>query len=276
MPPPPPGPRRRPPGLRAQIGAVRDAAMALVMAHIELAKAEAASIASEVGKVAALGAIAIGLVIMAVLLAVIGTSLFLGEWLLGSMGWGVLHGVLAFLDIAVAAVLVGLGVSARRIGRSVLAAVIVGGVIGVLLAFDLPNQLYAAIGDAIGLPVEPGVRPLVVGVLFGGLVGLVAGIFAATLMDASGGGRFTALAGLTVLGVIIGAFSAITFGVQVGAALGITAFYITWMALMGIDIARTGIDLDALKARFYPETTIETSKETLEWLQKRMPPGIGS
>ena len=32
---------------------------------------------------------------------------------------------------------------------------------------------------------------------------------------------------------------------------------------------------EALKARFYPAQTIDTSKETLEWLQKRMPPGIG-
>ena len=45
---------------------------------------------------------------------------------------------------------------------------------------------------------------------------------------------------------------------------------------MGIDVARTGIDVEALKHRFIPVQTIDTSKETLEWLQKRMPPGIGS
>ena len=36
------------------------------------------------------------------------------------------------------------------------------------------------------------------------------------------------------------------------------------------------LDVEALKRRFYQEQTIDTSKETLEWLQKRMPPGIGS
>ena len=36
------------------------------------------------------------------------------------------------------------------------------------------------------------------------------------------------------------------------------------------------VDIEALKNRFYPVQTIDTSKETLEWLQKRMPPGIGS
>ena len=44
----------------------------------------------------------------------------------------------------------------------------------------------------------------------------------------------------------------------------------------GGHVARRGIDLEGLKDRFYPSQTIETSKETLEWLQKRMPPGIGS
>ena len=45
---------------------------------------------------------------------------------------------------------------------------------------------------------------------------------------------------------------------------------------MVIDVARTGIDVEALKQRFTPTQTIETSKETLEWLQTRMPPGNGS
>jgi hypothetical protein len=270
------GGRRQPPGFRAQIGSTRDAVMALVMAHVDLAKAELGAIVSEVGRVAALGGLAIVLVIAALLLAIIGTSLFLGEWLLGSMGWGILHGVLAFLDIAVAAVLLALGVSVGRVGRSFLVGVVTGVLVGILLALNLPNQLYTALGEMSGMAVEPGIRPLVVGMLFGGLVGLVAGILSAVLMNAAAGGRFVALAGLTVLGVAVGAFTAITFSVQVGAALGITVFYITWIVFMAMDIARTGIDLDALKARFYPGTTIDTSKETLEWLQKRMPPGIGS
>ena len=59
---------------------------------------------------------AIVVVILAGLLAVIGTALFLGEWLLGSLGWGVLHGILAFTGIAVAAGLLALGVGGDRIG----------------------------------------------------------------------------------------------------------------------------------------------------------------
>ena len=250
--------------------------MALVIAHIDLAKAEAGAIAGEVGRVAALGALAIALVIFAVFLLVIGLSLGIGEWVLGSMGWGVVHGVELFLAVAMAAILLAVGIAPARIVRALAGGIVVGLVIGVALALNLPNQAYAAIGDATGLPVDPGIRPLVVGLLIGGFIGLIAGLFAAAQMNAAAGGRFAALAGLTVLGFALGAFTAITFGPQVGAGIGITVGYLTWMALMGADVARTGIDVEALKNRFYPVQTIDTGKETLEWLQKRMPPGIGS
>ena len=246
------------------------------MAHVELAKAEAGAIAGQVGRLAALGALALVLVIFAVFLLAIGISLTIGEWLLGSMGWGVIDGVLLFLSVAMAAVLLGVGISGRRIGGSLIAAIVIGIVVGVVLGLDLLNQAYKAIGDATELAVDPGVRPLVVGVLLGGLVGLVAGIITAVRMSASGGGRFVAWAGLTVLGVALGAFTAITFSPQVGAGIGITVGYLAWMLLMALDVSRTGIDIEGLKNRFTPTQTIETSKETLEWLQKRMPPGIGS
>jgi hypothetical protein len=284
-PPPPPSsgsgtptgrPRSKPPGLRDQIAATRDAALTLVMAHVELAKAEAGAIAGQVGRLAALGALALVLVIFAVFLLVIGVSLAIGEWVLGSMGWGVIDGVLLFLSVAMASVLLGVGISGRRIVRSLAAAVVIGIVVGVVLGLDLLNQLYTAIGDSTALAVEPGVRPLVVGVLLGGLVGLIAGVITAVRMSASGGGRFVAWAGLTVFGVALGAFTAITFSPQVGAGIGITVGYLAWMLLMALDVQRTGIDVEALKNRFTPTQTIETSKETLEWLQKRMPPGIGS
>ena len=247
-----------------------------MLAHIDLAKAETSAIGTEIGRVAALGGLAFLLVVFAVFLLVIGISLGLGEWLLGSMGWGVIDGVLAFLAVAMAAVLFALGISGRRIGLAFLGGVLVGILVGVVLGLGLLNQLYTAIGDALAIAVDPGIRPLVVGVLLGGFVGLIGGIVAAVSMSASGGGRFAAFAGLTVLGVALGAFTAITFGPQVGAAIGITVGYIAWIAFMGIDVARTGIDQEALKTRFTPVQTIETSKETLEWLQKRMPPGTGS
>ncbi len=115
-------------------------------------------------------------------------------------------------------------------------------------------------------------RPLVIGMLVVGILGLLLGLLMAWRAKASLGGA--AVGGL-VVGVLLGAFTAITFGPQPAAGVGIAVGYITWIALMAIDVSRTGIDTEALQARFYPAQTIETSKETLEWLQKRMPPGIG-
>jgi hypothetical protein len=51
------------------------------------------------------------------------------------------------------------------------------------------------------------------------IIGLVVGIVMAVRMSGSGGGRFVAIAGLTVLGAAIGAFTAITFGAQIGEAI---------------------------------------------------------
>src|SRR4051812_19108836 len=147
-----------PPGLFSSIRSTREAAERLVRAHIDLAKAEASAIKGEVARVAALAGVAIAVVLFAVILAVIGTSLFLGEWLLGSLGWGVLHGILLFAAIALACTVAALGVSGGRIGRAFVVGLIVAVVVGVGLALALPNQAYRSIGESVLPNVEPGIR----------------------------------------------------------------------------------------------------------------------
>ena len=276
--PPPAGSRgARPParGLRAQLLATRDAAIALAQAHIELAKTEVGAIAGEIGRLAGLIAAAIAILLLAGLLVVVGTSLFLGEWLLGSIGWGVLEGFLALVAIAIAAVLLAIGVEGGRLARSFAVGLLVAIVLGVALGLEWPNQAYAAAGEAARLNVAEGERPLVVGLLLGSLVGVLVG-FAMAIRIGSGGGRVGAIVGLAVVGALAGAFTAITFGPQVGAGVGITVGYVTWIVLMAVDVARRGVDFEAMKDRFYPTQSIDTGKETLEWLKTRMPPGIGS
>ena len=90
------------------------------------------------------------------------------------------------------------------------------------------------------------------------------------------GARFGVLIGLTVLGALIGAITSDDLRRRRSASpLGIAFAYATWIALMALDVSRTGIDVEALQQRFTPTMTIETSKETLEWLRQRMP-GNGS
>jgi hypothetical protein len=265
-------PPRQPdsPGLREQLRATRAAAMVFVRAHIELAKAELEEIKGEVARAAALGGVAIASLILLSLLLAIGGMLFAGEWIFGSIGWGVLLGAELLVAVAVTAVLVALRIPG--LGVDVLVALVIGIAVGLVLGFNLPNALFAAIGDASGLDVDPAVRPLVIGVgvvaILGAVVGLIAGA------RASGGQGAVAgfLAGL-IAGALVGAFLAITFGLRVGAALGVAAFLLAWPVLEGLRTQRQGIDMEALKARFYPVTTIDTTKESIEWAKAQVARG---
>ncbi|HJW22839.1 MAG TPA: phage holin family protein, partial [Candidatus Limnocylindrales bacterium] len=153
--PPSSAPSSEPPGIRAQIGATIEAGKRLVRAHIELAKAELGEIMGAVGRMVGLFAAAFVLVLFAATLLAIGGLMFLGEWLFGSIGWGVLLGVLLFLDIAVTAVLLALDVSARRVGTSVGIAVVVGVVVGIVMAFDLTHRGWTAVGDSVAAAYDP-------------------------------------------------------------------------------------------------------------------------
>jgi hypothetical protein len=249
--------------------------MRLVRAHVDLAKAEFSAIKGEIARVAVLAGIAIAVLLFAGIMAVIGTSLFLGEWLLGSIGWGVLHGIMLFVAVAVACTSAALGVSGGWIARSLILGVLVAVVVGVGLALAMPNRAYRSLGEMMLPTVEPGIRPLVIGIIVIGIIGLGIGVIGA-LRARGAGFRGGTILGGAVAGAALGAISAVETGAQVGAAIGITAGYVIWILAMTADIVRTGVDFDALKARFYPTQTIETSKETLAWLQSKMPPGIGS
>lgn len=245
------------------------------MAHVELAKAEASEIGGRVARAAALIALGVVLFLMIGMLLLIGLALFTSEWIFGSMGWGILHGVLLFSAVGVAAILAAIGIPGRRLVRAFLGALVIGLVVAGVLGLDGPNRLYTAIGDQLLPGVEAGVRPLVVGTIVGAVLGLILAVIT-IVRQGSGGGRVGLALALAVAGAAVGALSAITFGPQAGTALGLAVGYGAWTVLMGVDILGVGIDTDTLKARFMPTQTIDTSKETLEWLRRRMPPGMGS
>lgn len=191
---------REPAGLRAQIGAVRDALRRLISAHIDLAKAEAAEIGAEIKRVMLLGGVALAALLALLFLLPIGLLLFLGDLIFGSIGWGVLLGSMVLVDVAVVAVLIAIGVSRSRVGQALLVA--------------------------LGI----------------GIIVLAAGIL-------------------------------LHIHLRPWAALSTFVVLLAWPIAAGYAVARTGIDTDALKARFYPTQTIETTKETIEWVRARTPLG---
>jgi hypothetical protein len=246
---------------------VKDAIVGLLRAHVELAKTEAEGIKVEATRAGGLAAAAIACLILLAFLVPIGGLLFYGDWIFGSIGWGLLHGTELLIGVAVAAVLVALRVPG--LGRDAAIAMILGVIVAVVLGLSLPNQLFRAIGDAANLGVDPAVRPLVVGIILLALIGAVIGL---VIGARTGGGAGAAIGGLVAgafLGALLGAFLSITFGWRVGIALGVATFLAAWPILMGLRVQRQGIDLEELKARFWPQTTIDTTKESIEWAKAR-------
>jgi hypothetical protein len=263
-------PREEPPGLRAQIGAVKNAVTRFVNAHIELARTELDLIKDEAARAAGLVGGAIALAILLAFFVPIGGMLFAGEWIFGSIGWGLLHGTLGLIAVAIALVLVAL--RAPGLGRDLLGAILLGLVIALVLGLELPNKLFTWIGETGALGIDPGTRPLVVGLGLVGAIGLLIGLIAGIRVGGPKpivSGIFAGLFG----GALIGAFLSVTFGLRVGFALGVTAFWVLFAVLMGLRVQRNGIDVEALKARFIPQVTIDTAKESLEWAKERVPTG---
>ena len=268
--PPPPGPDA--PGLGEQIGATRDSVKRVVDAHVELAKAEFADIADAAKRAAALIGIAVGAGIVAGLIVIVGMPLFLGEAIFGSMGWGILLGLLLPVALALTAVVGALrpGIQAS-IGRAFLGGLLVAIVVGVVLGLDLSNRVWSTFADTVLPGSDPAWRPLLVAVLGLVVVGAVLGLLAAVVRGAGGGGLVGALVGGAFAGLLLGLLTAFAPGHRVGAAIGVAAGLVTWIALLFAGIARGGFDTDALKDRFWPAKTIEATKETIEWARERMP-----
>jgi MFS family permease len=269
----------RPRGFRAQFASTWAAAFRLVHAHVELAKAELSEILDRAKRVAALLGVAFALVLLGALVATVGTSLFMGEWLFGSIGWGVLLVTELALASALGAVLLAVDVPVDRLQRRLLQAIFLGVIVAIIAGPHLPNRLWQALGEAVVPGLDEANRPLLVGLGAGAVVGAVIGLLAVFRVNRGGtaAGTTGMAIGLALLGTLagaaVGAFSAISFRWRVGIALGFVAAIGGWAGLAGLEAYRGGIDPEAFLRRFYPSQTIEMTKETIEWVRERTPLG---
>jgi hypothetical protein len=255
------GPR---PGLREQVGQTRRAFGRLVGAHVDLLKAELGEIVGRVKIIAALGGAVLAVALYVAILLAIGGTLFLGEWLFGSIGWGVLHGTLLGLALIVSLGVVLLGAAPGLVVSRFLAGVVVAVVISLLLAFNVTRG--GAESVAAGFPtLDPAWSPAIVGAVVGAIVLGVAG--AAAGLRAGGG---AAAAGL-VAGAVIGALLGATLGgavwePRVAVAVGVTVGLLTWTILMAL--GARGLDFGARFRQLWPRETYETALETRAWLEQ--------
>ena len=259
------------PGLGEQVGDTRDAAKRLISAHVELAKAEAADIGDAVKRAVAFAGIAIAAGIFAALLVGVGVPLWLGEWIFGSIGWGILLGILLLAALALTAVILALSPSVNgRIGRSFVIAVVIGVAVGVIFGLDVTNRGWTLAADNLVPAWAPESRPLFVAMIALGVIGAVIGLVVG-LASGMGAGSIGSLVAGGIAGAALGALTAAAPGPRVGAAIGVAAGLIAWVGLMGASLAGGGFDTDKLKERFWPSRTIEVTKETIEWARERMP-----
>lgn len=269
---PPPGgaaPSGDPPGIRAQLGATIEAAKRLLRAHVDLAKTEIGEIVGEVKRMVALGALAIAALVMVGLLLTLGLLLFLGEWLFGSIGWGVLLGTILLVDVALMALLLALDVRAGRIGTSLLIAVVVGIAVGIVMGLDLTHRGWTSLGDQVAAAYDPSTRAVL---LAAGAAAAVLGLLGlATGLRHGLGHALGRLLIWAVIGVLVGLLTVLSIPPTVGAALGVLVALIVWPILAGLDLARAGVDGDAIARKFTPEATISLTKETIEWVRARTP-----
>lgn len=258
-----------PPGIRAQLGSTFAAAKRLLTAHVDLAKAEAADIAGAVGRMVGLFAGAFVLVLFALTLLAIGGLLFLGEWLFGSIGWGVLLGAVLLIDMALVAVLLALDVKGGRIGASFLIAAVVGVIVGIVMGLDLTHRGWTSLGDQVAAQYDPNTRAVL---LAAGASAVVLGLLGfATGVRHGFGHAVGRLVLWGIIGVLVGLLTVISIPPTVGAALGVLVALVVWPIMAGVDVARSGVDGEALKKKFTPEASISLGKETIEWVRARTP-----
>jgi len=271
------------PNLIDQFGRTRRALTGLVSAHFRLLSAELSEIMDEIKRALGLIAGAAALVVLAVVMVGVGTLLWLGEWAFGSMGWGVLHGTGLLLTLAVVAVLVILPNSGPRLGAAFAISLLVGVAIGLIFWLRLTNQAWGWVGDSFfaglawpdGSAISAADRPVAVAALVlavlsavvGGLVAFAAGQGLGRLGDALGG---------TIVGAVVGGLLGGLTGVPMswGCAFGTgLAVLLILMPILALVFVLPEADWDALKKRLTPSQTVETTKETIEWVREQMPLG---
>jgi hypothetical protein len=250
------------PGLGEQIGRTRSALRGLIVAHADLAKAEFAEIGGEIKRAAALGGLALLMLFLAGILIVVGLTLFVGEAVFGSIGWGLLHGTELLVGGAALLIFAVIDLGWWRAAAAFIVALGVGLAVFGLLAVDWSwvSYRYSGMPSSIALAA-------VAGAVLAGALGMILG---------SAFGRGPAMIGLVVgvaCGLLLGLLGSAGPGLRVASAAGVAAFLLFWPTVAAVFVFRHGIDTETLRARFVPEQTIETTKETIEWVREQMPLG---
>jgi hypothetical protein len=240
----------------------------LADAHIELLRAELAVAGRELAIVIGMALAIVALAVVAALLLVIGTSLFLGEWLFGSMAWGILHGVLFFIALIVPLALDLAGGRRDAFLRGLLAAIVVTLALWALFASNVLRDSAVNAGRSLeaSLDIVPAFLPTLVGLVAGmvivGLLGLIVGL--------RGGGALRLLMVGLVVGAIVGAIlGSVTFDTKGALAVALTIGLATWSGVTALVAVRTGFDPEARYEDLVPRESLAMADDTKAFLMRQ-------
>lgn len=252
-------------GLLDQFQRTRESFMGLLQAHIALLKAELNDILGEIKVLATQAGILLLFALLTSILLYVGGALFLGEWLFGSIGWGLAHGVLLGITIMVIMALAIVGARARTAVYSFLLSVLI--VVGVAVLCG-SNVAYDAIAQASGNLAQPFGAPGVIALLGG----IVLGALLFGILFAFVGGAKGAIGG-AVLGVFLGAIvgwliagapwtwpPAVAFAIVIGL--------VAW-PILAVVVAYQSLDPAARFARLKPQQSIDAANETRAWMEEQ-------
>jgi hypothetical protein len=257
--------------VRESLGDVKSGIGRLISAHRELLAAEIGIAVKQAGIIAGLVGAAIVLALLALVLLYVGTFLFLGEWLFGSMGWGILHGFLLTICFIVP---IGLNLTGGPVGawaRAMVLSLIVAIVLGVVFATNVLRNTAIWLGEQLqpSLNLEIGLLTWLVPALAGGLVlGLILGIVGAR------GAGVKGFIGLLVVGFVLGFLFAgllayITFDTRGAAAIAVTVWLILWIALSAVLALRAGIDPKKRYDKMVPRESMAQLAATRAYLEQQ-------
>jgi hypothetical protein len=263
------------PGVRDSIDGVREAVTRLLGAHMALLKAELAVAGRELGIIVGLALAAFVLAVLAGILLYVGSFLFFGELLFGSMGWGIIHGIL--IPVIVIG-LIGVDLAGGQAGRFALGSLFglgVGIVLVALLLSNVGNTAGEAVGDWANrtfvteqLPFGQAWMVTLSGLVIGGAIVLLIGLV---------GGWRAGLRGGTLVGLGVASFLA---GGLVGAiwtstryeapdgvlGLAVTVGLVTWLVAGAILASRRGFDPEARYANLVPRESMSAFEGTKAFL----------
>ena len=262
--------RKRPAGraetsLLGQFGQTRASLMALLHAHIDLFKAELDSIMGEIKILATQAGIALVVALMTGILMWVGGFLFAGEWLFGSIGWGLAHGVLFGVALIVALALAIVGARPRYAVTSFVISLVVVILVAVVCGSNVAYNQATLIAPNLASPFgSPGVVALVGGLIIGALLFAFLLAFVGGLRGAIGG-LFIGIVPGAIAGWLIGG-APWTLPPAVGFA--ITIGLIAW-PILNVIICFPRLNVAERFKRLYPRQSIEAANETRAWLEEQ-------